>query len=172
VAASEWVVELLAPAHNREPFDCGVDALNAYLRQYARQDMDRGVATPYVLVPVTHRTEIAGFYTLAASSIRLSDLPPATVRKLPRYPIVPATLLGRLAISVRHQGQRLGEYLLVDALTRTLAASAAVGSAAVIVDAKDDVGAGFYERYGFERFPEQPLRLFISMRTIRASRRT
>jgi ribosomal protein S18 acetylase RimI-like enzyme len=166
VTASDFAVELLAGKHDRDGFDCGVVPLNTYLQQYARQDMGRGASTAYVLVPAATPKEIAGFYTLAATSVRLSDLPNSTARKLPRYPVVPATLLGRLAVSVRFQRQRLGEWLLVDALKRSLGASAAVGSTAVIVDAKDDAGVRFYERYGFERLPEQPRRLFITMKTI------
>lgn len=166
MATSGFAVELLAGRHVRDVFNCGVVPLNTYLQRYARQDMDRGASTVYVLVPAATPTEIAGFYTLAATSVRLSDLPNSTARKLPRYPVVPATLLGRLAVGLRFQGQRLGEWLLVDALKRSLGASAAVGSTAVIVDAKDDAGVRFYLRYGFERFPEQPHRLFITMKTI------
>jgi GNAT superfamily N-acetyltransferase len=159
-------VELLGSNHNRSAFDCGVEVLNAYLHQYARQDLERGIATPYVLVPSTNPTEIAGFYTLTATAVRLTELPAETVKKLPKYPLVPATLLGRLAISLEHRGKGLGEYLLIDALKRSLEASRVVGSAAVIVDAKNSSGVRFYERYGFKLLPEQNLRLFIAMKTI------
>ena len=159
-------VELLGPNHDRVAFDCGVPVLNSYLQQYARQDMERGVATPYVLVPSTNPVEIAGFYTLAATAVKLAELPPETVKKLPKYPLVPTTLLGRLATSLKYRGKGLGEYLLIDALKRSLEASRVVGSAAVIVDAKDSSGVRFYERYGFKLLPEQNLRLFIAMKTI------
>ena len=159
-------VELLGPNHDRVAFDCGVPVLNSYLQQYARQDMERGVATPYVLVPSTNPVEIAGFYTLAATAVKLAELPPETVKKLPKYPLVPTTLLGRLATSLKYRGKGLGEYLLIDALKRSLEASRVVGSAAVIVDAKDSSGVRFYERYGFKLLPEQNLRLFIAMQTI------
>ena len=159
-------VELLGSNHDRSGFDCGVQVLNSYLHQYARQDLERGIATPYVLVPSTNPTEIAGFYTLTATAVKLTELPSETVKKLPKYPLVPATLLGRLAISVKYRGKGLGEYLLIDALKRSLEASRVVGSAAVIVDAKDSSGVRFYERYGFKLLPEQNLRLFIAMKTI------
>ena len=159
-------VELLGSNHDRSAFDCGVQVLNSYLHQYARQDLERGIATPYVLVPSTNPTEIAGFYTLTATAVKLTDLPTETIKKLPQYPLVPATLLGRLAISLKYRGKGLGEYLLIDALTRSLEASRVVGSAAVIVDAKDSSGLRFYERYGFKLLPEQNLRLFLAMKTI------
>ena len=159
-------VELLGPNHDRLAFDCGVPVLNSYLQQYARQDLERGVATPYVLVPSTNPDEIAGFYTLTATAVKLTELPPEIVKRLPKYPLVPATLLGRLATSLKYRGQGLGEYLLIDALKRSLEVSRVVGSAAVIVDAKDSSGVRFYEQCGFKLLPEQDLRLFIAMKTI------
>jgi GNAT superfamily N-acetyltransferase len=79
---------------------------------------------------------------------------------------VHATLLGRLAVSLTYRGKGLGEYLLIDALKRSLEVSRVVGCAAVIVDAKDSSGVPFYERYGFKLLPDQNLRLFIAMKTI------
>lgn len=164
--ADDFSVELFRTSHDRSAFDCGVLPLNSYLQQYARQDMERGIATVYVLVPSTDTTVIAGFYTLTATAVKLVDFPEQTAKKLPKYPLVPATLLGRLAVGVTYRGKGLGERLLMDALKRSLEASRVVGSAAVIVDAKDPSGVGFYERYGFKRLPDQDLRLFIAMKTI------
>ena len=164
-------MQRLAAGHRRNAFDCGVPALNTYLLRFARQDMERDVAVAYVAVPDDQSEQIAGYYTLAASGVRLPDLPAAFVRKLPRYPLVPVTLIGRLAISLEHRGQGLGEWLLLDALQRSLDASASVASAAVMVDAKDDASAAFYARYGFQRFVAEPLRLFLPMRTVAALRR-
>jgi GNAT superfamily N-acetyltransferase len=166
VTEEVFSVELLGPNHDRNSFDCGVPALNSYLQQYARQDLERGIATPYVLVPSTNPIEIAGFYTLTATAVKLAELPLETIKKLPKYPLVPATLLGRLAVSLKYRSKGLGEYLLIDALKRSLEASHVVGSAAVIVDAKDSSGVRFYERYGFKLLPDQDLRLFIAMKTV------
>ena len=165
-ATGGFIVEVLNKEHDREAFDCGHSELNAYLRTQARQEMDRGSAVVYVLAPQRAPREIAGFYTLSSSSVRLSDWPEAVRKKLPRYPLVPVTLIGRLAVSRSHRGRRLGERLLIDALQRCHAASRAVGSVAVIVEAKDADVAAFYARYGFVAFPDQPLRLFLPMKTI------
>jgi predicted GNAT family N-acyltransferase len=165
-ATNGFIVGVLSKEHDREAFDCGHSELNAYLRTQARQEMDRGSALVYVLVPRRAPREIAGFYTLSSSSVRLSDWPESIRKKLPRYPLVPVTLIGRLAVGRSHRGHRLGERLLIDALQRCYAASRAVGSVAVIVDAKDAGIAAFYARYGFVAFPDQPLRLFLSMKTI------
>jgi hypothetical protein len=63
---------------------------------------------------------VVGYYTLTATSIALNALSPQIVKKLPRYPVMPAVLLGRLAVSRNyHQGQGLGGVLLADALKRT-----------------------------------------------------
>ena len=165
-ATGGFIVEVLSKEHDRQAFDCGHAELDAYLRTQARQEMDRGSAVVYVLVPQRAPREIAGFYTLSSSSVRLSDWPDPVRKKLPRYPLVPVTLIGRLAVSRSHRGLRLGERLLIDAFQRCHAASRAVGSVAVIVDAKDADVAAFYARYGFIAFPDQPLRLFLPMKTI------
>ena len=121
------------------------------------------MAAPFVLL-LTDGT-IAGYYTLSSTSVQLAELPEQVVRKLPRYPLVPATLLGRLAVDRRQQGKGYGRFLLADALFR--AARSEIASFAVIVDAKDDNARRFYERESFLPFPDQPMRLFRPMADIR-----
>jgi ribosomal protein S18 acetylase RimI-like enzyme len=156
--------EPLGAAHDRAAFSCGVEALDNYLRQQAAQHVKKRVALAFVLTP-DGRT-IAGFYTLSQYAVELDAIPDALAAKLPKYPFVPATLVGRLAVSSKFQSQGLGELLLIDALNRCLCASRQVASAAVIVDAKDDRGAAFYKKYGFIELPEIPRRLFLPMATI------
>jgi GNAT superfamily N-acetyltransferase len=98
-------------------------------------------------------------------SVQLGELPAQTVRRLPRYPLVPATLLGRLAVDRRHQGKGYGRFLLGDALHRT--ARSEIASFAMIVDAKDENARRFYERESFLPFPDQPMKLFRPMADIR-----
>lgn len=141
--------------------------LDQYLRVQARQDVAKRVAAAFVLIEPPAQS-VLGFYTLAAASLLLRDLPPAVAKRLPKYPHVPATLLGRLAVDQRARGRRYGELLLLDALARSLAASATIGAAAVIVDAKDDAARRFYVRYGFESLPDQPQRLFLPLQTVAA----
>lgn len=164
--AGEFFIEGLGKQHRRDEFDCGSEELNRYLRTQARQEMERDVAVIYVLVPVAQSTTIAGYYSLSSTAVRLAALPDSVQKKLPRYPLVPATLIGRLAIDQNHQGMRLGERLLIDAMRRSLLASHTVASVAIVVDAKDPTGAAFYLRYGFTPFPDQALRLFLPMKTI------
>jgi GNAT superfamily N-acetyltransferase len=158
-------IEPLREGHDRTRFDCGIGELDDYIRRRARQDRDRFVAAVFVLV-IGDDEVIVGFYTLSSLSILLEDLPLALAKKLPRYPDVPATLIGRLAVDARFRGKGHGESLLMDALRRVLDLSAEVASAAVVVDAKTDEARAFYERYGFIPFTEHARRLFLPMKTI------
>jgi GNAT superfamily N-acetyltransferase len=153
----------LASRHDRSGFDSGVEPLDRYIRIQASQDARKNMAAPFVLV--LEDGTIAGYYTLSSTSVRLSELPEQAVRKLPRYPLVPATLLGRLAVDRRQQGKGYGRFLLADALYR--AARSEIASFAVIVDAKDENARRFYERESFLPFPDQPMKLFRPMADIR-----
>lgn len=161
-------IEPLGNKHDklRSAFSCGVELLDRYLKQQASQDAKKRVAVPYVLISQDGR--IAGYYTLSSDNVRADDLPPELVKqlKLPRYPIIGATLIGRLARDLAFRGQGVGELLLVDALKRALEASARIASAAVLVDAKDNNAHRFYARFGFVEFPETVKRLFLPMQTI------
>ncbi len=158
-----YVVEPLDAQHNRSDFECGVEPLDRYLKQQASQDMRRRIAALFVLVD-QDIDSIAGYYTLAATAIRLAELPPEITKKLPKYPLVPATLLGRLAVDQRYQGQGVGSFLLMDALRRSF--NSEIASMAVVVDAKDDKARDFYEHHQFIPFPEQSQRLYLPMTTI------
>jgi GNAT superfamily N-acetyltransferase len=150
--------------HDRASFHCGVPALDAYIQRQAAQDVEKHAAVVYVAVIVP--PAIAGYYTLSQFSIDFVHLPDALAKRLSRYPVVSATLLGRLAVASEFQGQRLGEILLFDALRRSLAQSAHIASAGVVVDAKDEKAAAFYQRYGFTPILDASQRLFLPMKTI------
>ncbi|MCJ2135715.1 GNAT family N-acetyltransferase [Methylobacterium sp. J-026] len=160
------VIAALDPArHDRSRFACGVEALDRYLRMQAGQDARRRVAAPYVLLEPPSAAVI-GFYTLSNTSIRSAELPATLVKKLPRYPILPATLLGRLAVDGTRRGEGFGTLLLLDAFRRCLRSEAA--TLAVVVDAKDAAAASFYERHEFLRLTDLPDRLFKPMAEIEA----
>lgn len=156
-------VEALGAHHDRSGFESGVEPLDRYLRTQASQDARKNMAAPFVLV--LPEGTIAGYYTLSSTSVQLAELPEQTARKLPRYPLVPATLLGRLAVDRRRQGRGHGRFLLADALWR--ASRSEIASFAVIVDAKDDSARRFYERESFLPLPDQPMKLFRPMADIR-----
>jgi GNAT superfamily N-acetyltransferase len=159
-----YVIASLGSQHNRAAFSCGEPSLDAYLQRQASQDVKRDLAACYVLAQ-RGSAEVIGYYTLSASSIELSDLPAAMAKKSGRYSLIPAVLLGRLAVAQRFQGQGMSGLLLVDALRRTLRTG--VGVKLVIVDALNDSTAHFYEHYDFRRFADQPLRLYLPTSAIR-----
>ncbi len=151
-------VEPLSGGHDRAQFSSGSDALDRYFREQASQDIRRRIATCFVAVSAEAK-EVAGFYTLTATSIPLDALAPDIVKKLPRYPVVPAALLGRLAVSRNYQGKGLGGVLLADAVLR--AARAELGVFAMLVDAKDEAAQRFYEHFGFTRLAGAERRLCL-----------
>lgn len=165
MALTSITVEPLGRQHDRTAFHCGAEALDRYLRQQARQDADRRVAAPFVAVRPPD-TRVVGYYTLSASVLTLADLPEDLARKLPRYPQLPVTLLGRLAVDQSTKGQGLGEHLLLDALSRSLAHADQIAAMAVVVDAKDEAAAAFYRHFGFLTLQAQPRRMFVPMRLV------
>jgi len=152
-------IEPLGPEHDRSAFSCGVPALDRYLREQAGQDARRRVAAPFVAS--SDRVRVLGFYTLSATSIQLTEVPEALAKKLPRYPRLPATLLGRLATDLSARGVGLGRFLLIDAITRAVRSE--IASFALMLDAKDETAASFYERESFIRLPGTPIRLLRRM---------
>lgn len=165
-APASGIVEGLREHHDRASFSCGNPSLDRYLKEQAGQDLRRGCALPFVLVPAAGSPSILGYYTLSSYGVDVGDLPPKVARKFPRYPLIPATLLGRLAVDQRNQGRGIGEFLLLDALHRALGHSADVAAAAVIVDAIDPAAERFSQRFGFIPFPSASSRLFLPMKTV------
>lgn len=160
-----YTIELLDPAkHRREEFDCGVAILNDYLKRRANQEMKTLAAACYVIVPDDDPGRIAGYYTLSAASIELTQLPEALRKKLPRYDQLGAILVGRLARDTAFASERIGEKLLLSAMLRSYRESKQIGAVAVVVDAKDEAAAGFYQRFGFR--PLEGSRFYLPMKEV------
>jgi GNAT superfamily N-acetyltransferase len=153
--------EALHPAHDRSGFSCGVPALDTYLRERANQDAQRHVASTFVLLGDS--SVVLGYYTLSQQVISLEDVPSELSKKLPKYPLLPAILVGRLAVDGRRQGGGLGSLLLMDALLRSWQTAQTVASCAVRVDATDDKAQDFYLRHDFLPFPNERLKLSFPM---------
>lgn len=161
---SNYVIAHLEKKYNRQEFTCGIESLDNYLKTQASQDMKKNVAVTYVLT-ADDSEQILGYYTLSSIGIVTGELPEDIVKKLPRYPVLPGILIGRLARDKKFNG--IDFYLLMDALKRSLDISNQLGSVAVIVDAQNEKAVEFYRRYGFIEFPENNRRLFLSMGTIK-----
>ncbi|SFK63807.1 GNAT family N-acetyltransferase [Methylocapsa palsarum] len=154
-------IEALTSAHDRKNFTSGVEPLDRYLRDLATQDIKRRVSNCFIAVDTAGL--IAGYYTFAAASFPLTELSADETKRLPRYALLPAGLIGRLAVDRRFRGQRLGGALIMDAATRAGRAESAIF--ALIVDAKDDAAVGFYQHHGFRRFASKPASLFLPIAT-------
>lgn len=161
---SGYRAEPLGANHDRAGFHSGVPELDRYLHQQAGQDARRKVAVPFVLID--GGGAIVGYYTLSAHGVRLAELPEAVARKLPRYPLLPATLLGRLAIASSCRAQHLGRFLLMDALYRSWRNTSEVASVGVVVEALGENARAFYLHYEFRSFRDHLDRLFLAMATI------
>ena len=161
---SESIEPLRLDFHRRESFRCGEVTLDRYLQEFAGQEIRRRTASVFVLTPVGD-PQILGYYSLSQSSIGLSELPPEVQKKLPRYPKIPATLLGRLAVDRSCHGRRFGEVLLLDSLYRTWTVSQQIAAFAMVVDVLEiqPDPLGFYLSYGFKAFPENPRRLYLPL---------
>lgn len=158
-------VEVLSAAHARDGFSCGVEALDRYLAHQASQDVRRRVSACYVAVELSSG-KIAGYYTLAAGGVPLTDVPEALAKRLPRYPSVPVARVGRLAVDQAFHGHKLGGALLADAAVRAMRSELAVF--ALVVDAKDDAAAAFYRHHGFESLGGQASQLIVSLKRFAA----
>lgn len=150
--------------HNRAAFSCGVLELDNYLKSQATQDQKRNVSQPYVLTDDTGT--IYGYYTLSSGSVNLEQLPEAARKGLPHYPQMPVILLGRLATEKQFQGQGIGASLLADALKRSYEVSQSIGALAVVVRAKNDQAASFYQKHEFIVSQTDPYVLMLPMKTI------
>jgi len=144
---------------DRGAFSCGVIALDDWFHLRAGQDEKRNVAR--VFVAIDDQRRIVGFYSLSSFTLAIADLPPEWAKHLPRYDLIPAALIGRLARDQRVRGEGVGDLLLADAVRRILGAARSLAVFAIVVDAKDDPAASFYCNFGFTPFPNRPLRSFM-----------
>ena len=160
-----FTIEVLAAEHKRKDFSSGVAALDIYLHTLATQDMRRRIGNCFVACDGSGA--IAGYYTFAAGSLPLGDLPIELTKRLPRYGVVPAGLIGRLAVDQRFRGRRLGSALVMDAARRASIADPAIF--ALIVDAKDEAAGAFYRHLAFQPFRSRPMSFFLPIATAMAA---
>jgi len=145
---------------DRQNFFCGNPELDAYLHRQASQDVARAFATVVLARAMDNPATIIGYYAFSAASVPLVSLPRELSKKMPRYRNVPAILLGRLAVALPVQGQRIGSLLLFAALRRACAGE--IAWALFLVDAKNERAAVFYEKFRFLRFCHAPYSLWVT----------
>lgn len=159
------ISEPLNSRHKKSDFSCGKEMLDTYIQKQANQDVKRKLSACFV-INETETNLIKGYYTLSNNSVPSEFIPDQIRKKLPRaYKSIPTTLLGRLAIDDRFQGQGIGKLILIDALKRSYEISKTIGSFAVIVDPIDEDAENFYNKYGFIKLPDSG-KMFLPMKTI------
>ncbi|MGF1731506.1 GNAT family N-acetyltransferase [Photobacterium kasasachensis] len=159
-------VQLDKSKHDRHRFDCGIDALNNYLKLMASQQAKKDNTRTFVLEDESCTEHIIGYYTLTMSPIDLATLPARLQKK--HHNVSSGGLIARLAVDQRYKNQGYGEWLLIDALRKLLMASETVAFPLIIVDAKDGAEL-FYQKYGFTAFQDAHSKLFITIADVRAS---
>jgi len=164
-----WHEETVSKKHDRETFDCGDEALNEFLRRYARKSHERGGAKTFLAIEDAGDT-ILGFYSLSPASVDYARTPEILRRGLARHE-VPGFRLARLAVDRRFQGQGIGGQLLLAAGRRCLWAAAEVGGVVLVIDAKNKRVAGWYAGYGAVPLLDAPLTLLLPLATIEAALR-
>ena len=157
-------VEPISKIHHRDEFSCGKPELDVYLQRYARQNDEKNIAKTFVAVDSEER--VLGYYSLSTASIEFAALPETLRQSLPAYP-VPAARLARLAADTSMRGQGLGARLLIDALQRILTASQEIAMKVILVDAMDEDASEFYKHYGFIELPDQDMKLFLPIETVK-----
>jgi predicted GNAT family N-acyltransferase len=153
--------ELLNDAHNLKGFKCGIESLNEWLAKKALKNQGNGASRTFV---ISDNDRVVGYYALATGSVERVQVPSKLTRNMPDP--IPVIVLGRLAVDIDHQGQKLGKSLLKDALLRSLNVSEQIGVSAIIVHAINQEAKRFYLSYGFEESPFDDMTLFMSIKTL------
>jgi len=157
--------EKLSDQINVSAFDCGNYDLNRFLKTHAYINQVSGNSTTYV---TTHAGNVAGFHTITLASVRHKSAPDDITAGQPRYPI-PVILLARLAVDQQYQGQGIGKALLKDAMLRALMVADIAGCRAFLVHAKDEQAKQWYQQFGMQTSPTDPLHLLLALNELRAA---
>lgn len=160
--SARFAIEVLAKSHQRKTFSCGNDRIDRYFHETVTQDIKRRYATCFVARDLQSE-RIAGFYTLSSSNVPLTAVPEPLAGRLPRYPTVPAVLIGWLGRDQSYAGLGLGEALLFDAIKTV--AEAPIGAHAIFADAIDDRAAAFYAAFGFTPLTDRSNTLYLPVAT-------
>ncbi|MFQ2204742.1 MULTISPECIES: GNAT family N-acetyltransferase [Aeromonas] len=152
--------------HDRSNFDCGVEALNNYLKATSGQHDQKDLARTFVLTSPQNPSQIKGFYSLALCTVELDDLPDSIAKKYPTS--LHCALIARLAISSQLKRQGLGSILMIDAVRKAIASSETMPVPMIIVDAKNDIAKSMYTGLGFTPFPKMSNRLYMTMAMAKA----
>jgi GNAT superfamily N-acetyltransferase len=157
--------ELLNDSHDVGDFDCGESALDEWLKKHALANQRGGGARVYVTV--SEASKVAGYYAISAAEVAPDEATPRSLKGQPSSRPIPVILLGRLAVDREYQGQGVGSGLLKDAMLRCFQVAQEIGVRALVVHAKNKRAREWYEQYGFEPSPTDPLHLILLMKDLK-----
>jgi len=163
IGAAKYIVKPLG-GENRAAFHCGDQELDSYFHERASRDIREKLSAVFILVTEAEPDVVLGYYTLSTQQIEAGELPEELRKRTGRYKRIGVTLLGRLAVAEAQQKKKLGAFLLVDALRRSLEGTKTVMSFGVVVDAIGDHVVAFYAKFGL--VPLSSNRLLLPMKTI------
>jgi GNAT superfamily N-acetyltransferase len=155
--------EPLRTKHDLGGFSCGEDSLDVWLHCHARHAEAAGSARTFL---TTDGKRVVGYYALALGQVEPGDGTRRLLKGQPAKRPVPVLVLARLAVDAEHHGRGLGRSLLQDALLRCAGVADSVGVRAVVAHAHRDASA-FYDRFGFETSPTDPLHRILLMKDLR-----
>ena len=160
--------EPLGRHHEFDDFDCGEQARDEWLEKHARAEerlmWHVGLSSRRTTMP---RRWLAITLSQPPRSSR-QTLPSGREKGQPSLLPVPAVLLARLAVDRRHQGDGLGWSLLQDVVLRCVATADAIGVRVLLVHATNERARAWYEQYGFEESPTDPLHRVLMMKDARS----
>jgi GNAT superfamily N-acetyltransferase len=151
--------------HRINGFECGVGSLDVWLVKHARAAVGAGSARTYVVVD-SEQERAVGYHALSVASIEHREVTDRARKGMPRNPI-PAMLLARLGVDKTVQGKGIGAFLLRDAMGRAVSVAEQAGIRLLLVHAVNDEARSFYEHFGFEVSPSDPMNLQLLIKDIR-----
>ncbi len=157
-------IEPLTREHDRNGFDCSDESINLFLREKAMQDQRLDLSRTMVLVKTGENARrVIGYHTMLISQVQQEEIPddrPKITRD------IPVIMLGQIGIDVNFQGKGFGERLMLDVQERVSEISQMVGVRALMLAARTESLAGWYQKHDFLTYPGS-LRMFKSIQTIR-----
>jgi GNAT superfamily N-acetyltransferase len=157
-------IQPLDPSMDRAAFYCGEPELDDFFRDNAADHHERYLTRVYTAL---YDNEIAGYYRLNAQSHSSKTISAEALSKLARIPFAPCIYLGMIATLERLQGNGIGKVLMLHAFAQTLRVAEYAGVYALTLKAINEEKAATCKRWGFERFIEGELLMYIPLATIR-----
>lgn len=147
-------------------FDCTESALNKFLLEHALENEKRGLSSTHFFCRQEEGNsvpEILGYFSVATTVLDVAQLPTKLTKRYPKYvkENLTVTLLARLGLDKKYHKQGLGSALLIAALKTAVDGWGYINSIGLLVHAKHQAAAEFYEKYGFSKIEQNPLHFFM-----------